>query len=169
MPQILTSVFVLVVVLIQCAAAYVLLPSTDDLQAWAKDRHQQQPEVLRSADDSLEKPLFLKDERPTKEVDLGDFSITAYQPLASTTLRIDFHLWAAVCEESLSEFENQWERNENRIREQVIVTVRGCEVTDLTDAGWGLLKRKILDGTNRLLGRPLVQDVVFSEFAFVEQ
>jgi len=42
-------------------------------------------------------------------------------------------------------------------------------VTDLTDAGLGLLKRKILEKSNRILGRPLLQTIIFSEFSFVEQ
>src|SRR5436853_128840 len=43
------------------------------------------------------------------------------------------------------------------------------EVTDLTDAGLGLIKRRILETTNKTLGKPLLQGVVFSEFSFVEQ
>ena len=43
------------------------------------------------------------------------------------------------------------------------------QTTDLTDAGLGLIKRKILEKTNRALGKPLLQTVVFSDFSFVEQ
>ena len=40
---------------------------------------------------------------------------------------------------------------------------------DLTDAGLGLIKRRILETTNKTLGKPLLKGVVFSEFSFVEQ
>jgi len=169
LPQILTGLFVLGVVLIECAAAYVLLPSREDLQTWANERHQGQSNLLPETDETEPISILEDDSPPTSEVEMGQFSITAFQPVANTTLRIDFYLWGTVFEDTLSEFNKSWERNENRIREQVIVTVRASEVTDLTDAGWGHLKRKILDKTNRTLGRPLVQDVIFSEFAFVEQ
>jgi hypothetical protein len=49
------------------------------------------------------------------------------------------------------------------------VIVRGAEITDLTDAGLGLMKRKILDRANRTLGKPLLQTVVVSDFSFIEQ
>jgi flagellar FliL protein len=50
----------------------------------------------------------------------------------------------------------------------VIVTLRGAEVNDLTDAGLGLLKRTILEKTNAILGKPLLKLVVFSDFSFVQ-
>ncbi len=157
------------VVVIECGAAYMLLPSSDDLQDWAKDRVQQQPDMLLEDEQPEQTHTFQDKDAPTTEVEMGSFGITAFQPVANTTLRIDFDLWGTVFEDNLSEFQDGWERNKNRIREQVIVTVRGSEVTDLTDAGWGFLKRRILDKTNRMLGRPLVQEIVFSEFSFVEQ
>ena len=58
---------------------------------------------------------------------------------------------------------------QHRIREQVIVTVRNSEIGDLTDPGLTLIKRKILEKTNRLLGKEYLQNVVFSDFSFVEQ
>jgi flagellar FliL protein len=42
-------------------------------------------------------------------------------------------------------------------------------MVDLTDAGLGLIKRRILATTNKVLGKPLVQSVVFTEFRFNEQ
>jgi flagellar basal body-associated protein FliL len=47
--------------------------------------------------------------------------------------------------------------------------VRGSEIEDLTDAGLGLIKRRILERTNKALGKPLIKNVIFSEFSFVEQ
>jgi flagellar FliL protein len=63
----------------------------------------------------------------------------------------------------------QIDRLQHRFREQVNITVRGAEVTDLTDPGLGLIKRKILEKTNRSFGEPLLRDVLFSDFSFVEQ
>ena len=41
--------------------------------------------------------------------------------------------------------------------------------TDLTDAGLGLIKRQILEKTNRAMGQPLLKEVLFSKFNFVER
>jgi len=102
-------------------------------------------------------------------VDLREYRISAFQPLSSTTLRIDFHLFGTVADEEAAEFEKRFLQNQHRIREQVIITVRSANINDLTDAGLGLIKRRILDKTNRLLGKPYLTSVIFSDFSFIEQ
>jgi flagellar FliL protein len=103
------------------------------------------------------------------EVEIGDFSVTSYQPSSEATLRIDFHLFATVPEEGEGLFASQLKRNKNRVREQVIVTMRNAELTDLTDPGLGLIKRRILTKVNRTLGKPLLRTIIISDFSFVEQ
>ena len=61
------------------------------------------------------------------------------------------------------------EENLHRFRDQVIVILRSSDLEDLTDAGLGLIKRKILEKTNPLLGKPYLQAVIFSDFSFIEQ
>jgi flagellar basal body-associated protein FliL len=84
-------------------------------------------------------------------------------------LRIDFHLFGTIDPDDATDFDQAWEDNTHRIRDQVIMTVRGCELSELTDAGLGLIKRKILEKTNRTFGKPLLQTIMFSEFSFIEQ
>jgi len=168
LPRIIIGSFVVGVAVIECAAAFVLLPSHDDVDQWAQNRSLQPAAILPENDEDPQ-PDFSDDSKPAVEVELGEYGVTAYQPVSNTTHRIDFHLFGTVLEGEVSDFEPRFERNKHRVRDQVIVTVRSAEVTDFTDAGLGLLKRKILDRTNRILGRPLVQDVMFSEFSFIEQ
>jgi flagellar FliL protein len=100
---------------------------------------------------------------------LGEFSVTAYQPATNTTLRIEFNLYGTVGVKEQKEFMTLLEENQHRFREQVIVIVRSAEITDLTDAGLGLIKRKIMEKTNRMIGKPYLQSVIFSDFSFIEQ
>lgn len=104
----------------------------------------------------------------TLEVDLGEFSVTVYQPVSNSTLRIDFHLFGTVPGEQGKEFTKLFEETKHRFRDQVLMIVRSAEMTDLTDAGLGLIKRRIQDRGNKLLGKPLLQSVIISDFAFVE-
>ncbi len=67
------------------------------------------------------------------------------------------------------EFEDRLAENEHRLREQLIVTLRAVDMIDLADAGLGLIKRRILETTSRTLGKAIVQEVIFSDFSFVEQ
>jgi len=103
------------------------------------------------------------------EVDLGEFHVVSFQPRSNTTLRIDFHLYGTIHPDDEEKFDLAWQENTHRFRDQVIVTVRGCELSELTDAGLGLIKRRILEKSNRILGKPLLQAVIFSEFSFIEQ
>ena len=51
----------------------------------------------------------------------------------------------------------------------MLTTIRSAELADLTDPGLGLIKRQILEKTNRALGKPVLQGIVFSDFVAVEQ
>jgi flagellar FliL protein len=103
------------------------------------------------------------------EVDLGQFSLTTLQPASNTTLLVDFHLFATVASENESLANELIERHKHRVRDQVLTTVRSAEIADLTDPGLGLIKRQILEKTNRALGKPILQGVIFSDFLVVEQ
>jgi len=104
-----------------------------------------------------------------REIDLGEFSLTAFQPASNTTLLIDFHLYGTIMGKEEQGFAEHYDSNKHRIRDQVITTIRSAELADLTDPGLGLIKRQILEKTNRALGKPLLQGIVFSDFLVVEQ
>jgi len=159
--------FVAVVVAVECLVAYMYLPGPGQTAAVASSsmatpvEDPQMPGESEGSEDS---------QAPDEvEVDLDSFTVTSYQAATNTTLRIDFHLFATVAAEDQQAFLDWLEANRHRFRDQVIVTVRAAEISDLTDAGLGLIKRKILDKTNRSIGKPLLRSVIFSDFSFLEQ
>lgn len=103
------------------------------------------------------------------EVDLGEFTVTVYQHASSSTQFISFHLFGTVKHKSVDDFNERLEESKHRIRDNILVIIRSAEMSDLTDAGLGLIKRRVLETTNKALGKPLLQGVIFSEFSFVEQ
>lgn len=160
--------FVGLVVGLECLMAYFYMPSPDQTAGWAEAALADAPrdssaDSGEGAEASLGKPL------DQVEVDLEQFSVSAFQPVSNTTLRIDFHLYGIVRAEDEAEFHVRLEENRHRFREQILVIMRAAELTDLTDAGLGLIKRRILEKTNDTLGKPLLRGVVFSDFSFVEQ
>lgn len=164
--------FISVVVLVEVVAASMLVPSAQDAETTARKlvaaKQGELDEDAGVADSGANTTSPLAD-KETLEVDLGRYNVTRYNPENDTTLIVDFELFGVVlAEESLS-FETQYEKNKVRLREQVIMTLGGADSTDLTDAELGLLKRRILEKTNRALGKPLVQEVLFSKFNFVER
>jgi flagellar basal body-associated protein FliL len=173
------------VVILEAVAAFFLLPSgtaapaaeaapatpppkEEKAAAHAKPKEQKAPEKGTAGHEKEESGKHAEAGEEL-EVDLGKFTVTSFQPSSNSTLMIDFHLFATIGGEDQSAYEKAYEENKHRVRDQIIVIIRGSEMTDLTDAGLGLIKRRILEKTNDILGKPLLRTVVFSEFAFMEQ
>jgi flagellar basal body-associated protein FliL len=154
------------VVVAECIVAMIFIPGESQTKAMAEEQiansvsTNPDPEAEDAAEES---------NKPKIEIPIGDYSVTAFQPVSNTTLRIDFKLFGEVQESDQAEFNRLYQGSMHRFREQVIVTVRNSDVADLTDPGLGLIKRKILEKVNRQLGKELLKGVVFSEFSFVEQ
>ena len=165
MGKIMIGAFMAVVIVIECAVAWFLIPSQAKIEEIASAKVEEKIKENANHDD----PAAHHGDEGMTEKDLGQFGVTAYQPASNTTLRIDFHLYATIPHAEDVHFDEVYASSQHRIREQVIVTIRNSEIADLTDPGLGLIKRKILEKTNRLLGKAYLQNVVFSDFSFVEQ
>ena len=104
-----------------------------------------------------------------REVNLGSYHVVTFNTDTGTSLNIDFELYGTVLAKEETEFTHLFEANKVRLREQILVTLRGSEVADLSDPDLGLLKRQILEKTNRTLGKPLLSEAIFSKFSFIER
>ncbi len=161
-----------VIVLLEVVGASMLLPSASETAGIAEklaaaDAAQDvEQNGLASGDGSKADLLALQDMR---EVSLGSYHVLTYNPDTGSSLNVDFELYGTVLEEEEGDFFQLYEANQIRIREQILVTIRGTAVTDLTEAGLGLIKRKILEKTNRALGKPLLHEAIFSKFSFIER
>jgi len=157
--------FIAAVVVIQLVLAMVVMSK------FAKAAKSDVASLERQVEEEIDQDAGMSADASASniEVEIGDFALTSYQPSSEVTLRIDFHLFGTVAEDSESQFLSRLEHNKNRVREQIIVTMRDAELTDLTDPGLGLIKRRILTKVNRTLGKPLLRTVIISDFSFVEQ
>jgi flagellar FliL protein len=157
--------FVSFVVLVEVVAASMLAPSAQETERLA---HQY---VAASQGHSVagEDDLGSSRHKDVREVELGVYSITRYNPKTNTTMAVDFELYGAVLADDLEAFQKSFEHSQARVREQVILSVHSAESADLTDAGLGLIKRRILEKTNRALGQHLVREVLITKFNFVER
>ena len=162
---------VAVVVVVECVAAAFLLPTmaeTEKLGEKLAAARLGEPATEDASSDALEGAETMPD-KDIREVSLGSYHIAVFQPKSGTTLRIDLELYGMVLADDVSAFEQLYPLHEHRLSEQVHATFRAAEITDLTDAGLGLIKRQISEKSNRTLGKPLLKDVVFSKFSFLEQ
>jgi flagellar FliL protein len=164
--------FVSVIVVVEIVVASMLTPSAEETTQLANEL------AAASAGQVAEETDGHAAEDPhavaggghnLHEVELGIYNITRFNPATNTTLAIDFELYGTVLAEDVSTFQHDFEQCKARIREQVLMTLHAAESGDLTDAGLGLIKRRILEKTNRALGEPLLKEVLFSKFNFVER
>lgn len=177
--------FVLAVVLTECLAAYFFFPSPSAATAMTEGAAESDAKGESASKGHSKAGQDKKDRKDKRggreeksgkegssdqiEIDLGEYSVTAASSAGNSMLQITFHLYGTVASADEQEFEELKKENEHRFREQVLVVVRGAKISDLTDAGLGLLKRNILEKTNKVLGRPILRSVIFSDFVFIEQ
>lgn len=165
--KLIVAMFMGGVILLEMVLAYLWIPSADHVATLAQERIAEK--MLANKHDGDEDAAVDKDGKKIVEVDIGDFDVTAHQPAANSTVRISFHLYATVKDADKSEFESLKSAHAHRLRDRIIFEIRNAEVTDITDPGLGLIKRRILEKSNALFGKPLLRSVMFSDFAFVEQ
>jgi flagellar FliL protein len=164
--------FVSVIVVVEIVVGSMLTPSVEETTRLAQEVTAAAAGKTGQEDD----PHAAEDSHASSaadhglhEVELGIYNVTRFNPATNTTLAIDFELYGTVLAEDLGQFQHAFEQSTARIREQVVMTLHAAESADLTDAGLGLIKRQILEKTNRALGEPLLKEVLFSKFNFVER
>jgi len=163
--RLLAAAIVSLVVIGESTLAYLVFPPAQDTVALERDLMAAATEGQGGSYDVPRKKQI-----PLVEFPLGEaFSVSAFQPASNTTLRFDFQLFGLAKEEDHDEVISLHAKLERRFREQVIVTIRSAEIADVSEPGLGLIKRKILEKTNRAYGKPLLQDIIIPDFSFVEQ
>jgi flagellar FliL protein len=169
LPLVKAVAFVSVLVVVEVVAGSMFVPSAQDTERLAKQYvAASQGQAAPTANDTA----AATDAAPqgdVTEVELGTFNVTHFNPTSNMTMSIDFELFGSVLARDEKEFHTLLDKNKVRVREQVIMTLHAAESKDLNDAGLGLLKRQILEKTNRALGQPLLKEILFSKFNFVER
>ena len=166
--------FVSVIVLIEVAAATALLPSAEETrltgaQLVAASHGADSDEGLSADAGHVAESHDDASHQPTVEVSLGPYHIISFNPATGASMSIDFELFGVVLAADQAEFDERFKLHAKRLNEQVTIAIRGMESSDFTDPGLGLIKRVVLEKVNRALGKPLVREAVFSEFAFIER
>ena len=166
MGKLIIAGFMGLVVAVECLLAYLFIPSADEVAALAEQNMAKKLPAAMAGEDAA-KPA--EDTTSMIEKDLGEFTITVSQPNSNLALRVDFHLYGTVEDKDEKELATLLERTENRFRDQILFEIRNSEPEDLGDPALGLIKRRILEKSNALFGKPILRSVVFSQFSYVEQ
>ena len=149
------------VVMSECLFAYFWLPSADEVAARVQEMAEKAHAAGKQKNSEDEEAMAI-------EIDLGSFTITNHRLASESTFRTDFHLWGTVLEGEKKEFAQLFDRNKNRFRNLAIEVIQNSKRTDLTDPGLGSIKRELLGKSNDLFGKPILHEILFAEYTFVE-
>lgn len=163
--KLLIAGFMGVVILVECLLAYFWIPSAEDIAAMAEDR---MTKKLHELNPDEENPM-LPNSAKMVELDFGEYSVTAPQPSTNSSLRIDFKLAGTIEDEKKDKVKDMFEKNKFRFADNVEFVIRNAEISDLNDPGLGLIKRRILEKSNRLFGETVVKEILISGFSMVDQ
>jgi hypothetical protein len=79
---------------------------------------------------------------------------------------IHFRLCAVVADEEMTEFTEMLTTHGERLRSLIHETVQKEKIDKLNSPDLGILKSELTKCINQCLGRPIVRNVVFPDFAF---
>lgn len=166
MGKVIVGVVVSMIVLVESVVAYMMLPNPDLIANKVREEVEKEINESSQADEDI---ITIEDQTVYKEVDLGSFNLGVHQASANTTLNITCKVMGTIAETDQTEFDELLANNENRLRERIIIEFRSAEVTDLTQAGLDLLKRRILEKSNTLLGKQILKEIMFPEYNYYQQ
>jgi flagellar basal body-associated protein FliL len=157
-----------VLVVVELVAATMMIPSAEATEELARElaKAAHGEEAAGEHEDDHEAH---GEHVETEEVELLSDNLTRYNPDTDSTLNIQFSVFGVVLAEEKSDFEHHFKAHSGRIQEQIMLTLHGAESSDLSTAGLGLIKRQILEKTNRTLGKPMLREVVFTKLNFIER
>ncbi len=156
--------FVAVVMLLETALFFFLIPSADDVAALAEARLTQD---IKHGED--EKQAAHDQEQQVIEVPLGQFGVI-FQPVDSErNFRVEFSLFALLRKANQENLQSQIHIKEGRIRHEVLMKVRTSTLEELQENNLGSIQRRILGTCNQLLDEPLILSVGFQDYQVFEQ
>lgn len=107
-------------------------------------------------------------EQPLKEVEIGAFQLSN-RTASGLNMHVQLALSGTVPEALTEEFAERYEQHKSRIRQSVLSIIRSSTQQDLADPSLSLIRRKIQDQLNRLLGKKFLVDVVVTEVSVIGQ
>lgn len=150
----------------EAALVYFFLPNADAIASRVREEVKQE---LNDGSEKLEDVAKTSEFTEQAEVELGSFSLAIHQPSTNSTLNVTCRVMGTIEKTDQAEFDKLLANNANRLRERIVIEFRSADLGELTDAGLGLLKRRILEKSNQLLGKPILKSIMFPEYNYYQQ
>jgi flagellar basal body-associated protein FliL len=156
--------FVSLVVLLETALFFFLIPSAEDVAALAEARLVQKIKEGETTEEEKK-----NDEKTIIEFPLGQFGVVFSPVDSERSFRVEFNLFALLRKLKESSLKEEYKLKEGRIRHEVLMKVRTCTLEELQENNLGSIQRRILATCNQLLNEPVLLSVGFQDFQVSEQ
>ncbi|WP_153557710.1 dihydrolipoamide acetyltransferase [Roseimaritima sediminicola] len=156
--------FVSVVVLVETALFFFLVPSAEEVSALAEARLIQsvQADQKQTEQENLE-------ENSVEEFELGRFGET-FSPLdTEDRYRVELTLFGLVKKKDQEKMTAEFDAKDGRIRHAVRMKIRMSDLSELDENQLGLLQRRILTTCNHLLEDDLLLSVGFYDYQLIKE
>ena len=156
--------FVSVVVLMETAMFFFLVPSADQVSALAEANLIKS--VQEGEAEAEEKAL---DENVVKEFNLGMYGETFSPNHTERVYRVEIDLFGTCRKKNLETMQTEFQEKEGRLRHEIRMKIRNSDLSELEENNLGLLQRRILTTCNHLLEGDLLLSVGFKSYQLIEQ
>lgn len=156
--------FVGVVVIVETAMFFFLVPSAEEVSALAEAR------LIKSVQqDKQNAEQQILDEKLPQEFDMGIFGET-FSPIDSERqFRVEIRLFGLVHKKNADRLSKEFSAKEGRLRHAIRMKIRNSELGELQDNQLGLLERRILTTCNHLLDDDLLLGIGFTDYQLIEE
>ena len=158
-------VFVGIIVLVETAMFFLLVPSAEDLSAIAQEKL-----IERVEEGEAEAEEEASDDEQIVEIELGKYSETFSPGKTEADYRVDLNrLYGLIRRKHLEQWETEYKEKEGRLKDAISRKIRNSTIEELKESQLGLLERRILTTCNHLLDEDILEGVGFNGYQLLEQ
>lgn len=160
----LIAAFVSVVVLLETAIFFFMVPSAAEVSALAE------AQLIKSVQDGeVAAEELASSENSVKEFKLGLFGET-FSPIdTERSYRVEIDLYGLIRKKNEEKMDAEFSAKEGRLRHEIRKKIRNSELQELNENNLGLLERRILTTCNHLLEQDLLLGIGFRSYQLIEQ
>ncbi len=156
--------FVGIVVLVETAMFFFLVPSAEDVSALAEAR------LIKSIQEGEEQAdQQMVDENVPQEFQMGMFGETFSPTDSDRSFRVEVRLFGLVQKKNQEKLQKEFDEKQGRLRHAIRMKIRNSELSELQDNQLGLLERRILTTCNHLLDEDLLLGIGFNDYQLIEE
>ncbi len=156
--------FVSIVVVLETAMFFFLVPSAEEISALAEARLVQS--VQQTAEEAQQRSM---DEEKVEEFQLGMFGETFIPVDSNRPYRVEMRLYGLVRKKNADKLKAEFQVKEGRLRHAIRMKIRNSELGELQENQLGLLQRRILTTCNHLIADDLILGIGFNDYQVIEE